>query len=158
VGVDFFTEAKLVQYYALYCIFAATNGVPNIITNADPRFADLVTFPGWLLKNGWEEIDIDPCFGWDGVVCVNDVVTELILPDNLLTGIWPHEVTLLASDGPRGISRAGALETLVLTDNQYLFNNFDNSWMSLLGSAMGKYGKNMENTQLDVCRQSHTII
>lgn len=138
VGVEFFSEAKLVQYYALYSLFAATNAVPNIITDADPRFDNLPVFPSWRSKNGWEANNVDPCSGWFGVVCVNNQVTELNLFSNLLTGSWPHEVSLLASDGPRGTSGAGAITKIDLFNNEFLFNDFDNSWMTLLGSAMRK--------------------
>jgi hypothetical protein len=151
VGIDFVTDAKLVQYYALYSIFLATNGVPNPITDADPSF-DGVEVPGWTKKDGWEENDWDPCTGWHGVVCVNDRVTELNFYENGLTGVWPHEVTLLAADGPRGVSGAGALTKIDLFSNEFLFNDYDNSWMSLLGSAMGKNRVRMSRTRLEVDR------
>ena len=140
-GIDFFTDAKLVQLYALFSIFAATNAMPNSIIDADPSFIG-IEVPGWINKGGWEENNIDPCAGWYGVVCVDNRVTGLLLFNNDLSGVWPHEVTLLASDGPRGTSGAGALAELDIFSNQFLFNDFDNSWMSLLGSAMGKYEKN----------------
>jgi hypothetical protein len=61
VGVDTFLDSKLVQYYALYCIYHATNGVPNEITNADVRFENIV-MPEWLIENNWrDETTIDPC-------------------------------------------------------------------------------------------------
>ena len=43
---------------------------------------------------------------------------------------------MLASDGPRGTSGAGNLNSIDLFDNEFLFNNFDNSWMTFLGSNM----------------------
>lgn len=137
LGVDDFTDAKLVQYYALYSIFCSTNAVPNAITNADSRFQN-ITVPEWGTTTGWQENDRDPCSGWYGVVCVNDQVTELNLFDNLLTGVWPLEITLLASDGPTS-SGAGAIFKIDLFNNEFLFNDFDNSWISSLGSAMRKY-------------------
>ena len=140
-GIDFVTDAKLVQLYALFSIFAATNSMTNSIIDADPSFNG-IEVPGWINKGGWEENNIDPCSGWYGVVCVDDRVTALLLFNNDLSGVWPHEVTLLASDGPRGTSGAGALAELDIFSNQFLFNDYDNSWMSLLGSAMGKHEKN----------------
>merc|ERR1719491_1723565 len=59
VGVDDFSDAKLTQYYALYCIYFATNGVSNQITDADPRFVG-IPFPNWLVITGWDQIDVDP--------------------------------------------------------------------------------------------------
>lgn len=138
-GIDFVSDAKIVQYYALYSILLATDGVSNPVTAADPAF-DAIEIPGWTNKHGWEETNRDPCTGWYGVVCLDDRVTELNLYGNGLSGVWPHEVTLLAADGPRGISGAGNLTKIDLFNNEFLFNDYDNSWMSLLGSAMGKYG------------------
>lgn len=136
LGAGAFTDAKLTQYYALYCIYCATNAQPNLITDADPNFANITTFPGWTRSDGWTASDIDPCTGgWYGIVCVNDQVTEVNLFENLLTGIWPAEITMLASDGPRATG-AGALTQIDLFANEFLFNNFDNSWISQLGSAM----------------------
>jgi hypothetical protein len=157
LGVDFFTESKLVQYYALYSIFAATNAVPNIITDAEPLFDKPSAFPEWANKAGWETNNLDPCEGWYGVVCVEDRVTELNLNENFLTGIWPHEVTLLAADGPNGSSGAGALVKIDLNSNLYLFNNFDNSWMSLLGSTMGEYVANGPTISTDASPRTSNL-
>lgn len=132
------SDAKIVQYYALYCIFEATNAIPNVITDSDPRFNN-VQFPGWQLKTGWLSNNLDPCEGWHGITCdESKKVTKIELYKNLLTGIFPHEVTLLASDGPRSTG-AGNLNRLDLFSNEFLFNDFDNSWMSHLGSNMGKW-------------------
>lgn len=58
--------------------------------------------------------------------------------NNLMTGSFPPEVTLLASDGPRATG-AGNLNYLELFNNVYLFNNFDSSWVSELGSNLSMF-------------------
>jgi len=134
-GVDTFTDAKLTQYYALYCIYFATNGVPNDITNADPRFEG-IPFPNWLVVNGWEETTVDPCDGWYGIVCDSESRVSIIdLFENLLTGAFPAEIVLLSLDGPFATG-AGNLFRLDLFRNEFLFNNEDNTWMTDLGSNM----------------------
>lgn len=135
IGVEGFTDAKLVQYYTLYCIYNATNGVPNPITEANPDFANR-TFPEWLFATGWETNNLDPCDGWFGVTCdAEGRVTDFTMVDNLMTGSFPPEIVLLASDGPRATG-AGNLNYLELFNNPFLFNNFDNSWMTELGSNL----------------------
>ena len=128
-------DAKIVQYYALYCLYNATNKVPNAITDADSRFDSISDFPEWKTASGWEENDLDPCSGWHGITCDNGKVTKIELDSNDMTGNFPHEVTLLASDG----TGAGSLNTIDLFNNEFLFNNFDNSWMTFLGSNFGEY-------------------
>ena len=64
-------------------------------------------------------------------------MVHIDLFENRLTGVWPDEVTLLASDGPTSRG-AGNLNRIDLFMNEFLFNNFDNSWMTNLGSNMGK--------------------
>lgn len=134
IGVDSFTDAKLVQYYALYCIFFATNGVPNVITDADPRFEG-IPFPNWLITTGWEATDIDPC-DWYGIICDAESRVSIIdLFENLLTGSFPPEVVLLSLDGPFSTG-AGNLFRIDLFRNEFLYNNADSSWMTDLGSNM----------------------
>jgi hypothetical protein len=132
IGIETMTEAKIVQYYSLYCIYNATNGVPNVYT-IDAGFVGT-----WFFTANWETNDVDPCANWHGIVCENDQVTEIDLHQNGLNGAFPPEVTLLASDGLRATG-AGSLAVLDLFNNEFLFNNFDNSWMTLLGSSMGKW-------------------
>jgi hypothetical protein len=136
-GIDNMTDAKTVQYYALYCIYNATNKAPNIVTDTDERFDNIVNYPEWTKATGWEETYVDPCSGWFGIECEMDEVTAIDLYDNLLTGVFPPEVSLLASDGERATG-AGNLNRLDLSNNEFLFNNFDNSWMAFLGSNIGK--------------------
>jgi hypothetical protein len=138
VGVEDFTDAKIVQYYVLYCIYIATNGVPNEITDTDPRFTDVTTFPEWLISTGWTETTVDPCNGWFGIDCEDSQVTVIALFDNVLTGKFPPEVSLLASDGERSTG-AGSLVGIDLFNNEFLFNDFDNSWMTFLGTRLGKF-------------------
>ena len=145
IGVEDFTDAKLTQYYALYSIYNCTNMVPNLITETNQDVIDLGFVPGWLITRGWEANNLDPCADdWFGITCENDQVTAIELFQNQLTGNWPAEVVLLASDGPNATG-AGNLFLIDLFENDLLFNNFDNSWMSQLGSNMRKYIPSWQN-------------
>jgi hypothetical protein len=136
-GVETFTDEKLTQYYALYCIYNATNQVPNAITDMDPRF-DGVPFPRWLVETGWDQTNLDPCDGWFGIACdAQGRVTTIDLFENLLTGSFPPEVTLLALDGPFATG-AGNLYRLDVYKNEFLYNDNDSSWVTDLGSNMSK--------------------
>jgi hypothetical protein len=144
-GIEGMTDAKIVQYYALFCIYAATHAVPNLITDMDDRFVDLSPFPGWISTRGWTFNEVDPCpinvggeGNFDGIECQNGKVTAVKLNQRFLTGVFPSEVTLLASDGPAATG-AGDLQTLELFNNPFLFNNADNSWMEFLGSSLGTF-------------------
>ena len=138
VGVEEFTDAKLSQYYALYCIFFATNGVPNAITEADIRF-ESISFPNWKRADNWDVTNVDPCDGWLGVICDNEGrVTFLDLYDNQLTGVFPYEIVLLSLDGPFATG-GGNLYRLDLFQNEFASNGGDSSWMTDLGSNMSKY-------------------
>jgi hypothetical protein len=138
VGIENMTVAKTAQYYSLYCIYNATNKVPNVITDADVRFDMIAVFPDWRTATGWEENDVDPCDGWFGITCLNGQVRTIDLFGNILTGAWPPEASLLAADGERSTG-AGRIFRVDLFDNEFLFNNFDNSWMTFLGSELGKF-------------------
>lgn len=136
IGVDGFSDAKLVQYYALYCIYFATYAMPNHITNDDPRFAGIV-FPFWLISTNWDQVNVDPCNGWHGISCDSDgKVTNIDLYENTLTGTWPDEVKLLAADGPFSTG-AGKLTQVDLFANEFLTG--DASWISDLGSSVSKF-------------------
>ena len=137
VGVEGFTDAKLTQYYVLYCIYFATNGVPNAITDADPRFVG-ITFPTWKRADNWESTTVDPCDGWLGVKCDGEGrVSILDLFDNQMTGVFPHEIVLLSLDGPFATG-GGNLFRLDLFKNEFAYNDGDSSWMTDLGSNMSK--------------------
>lgn len=132
IGAESMTDSKLVQYYTLYCIYTATNGVANNITNDDPRF-DNIAIPQWLFENGWNENDVDPCTGsWYGIACSNDQVIGIDLSSNVLTGIFPPEVSFFSTEHPSG---AGSLRALVLLKNEFLYSE-DNSWIADLGSNL----------------------
>jgi hypothetical protein len=80
IGIDMMSNGKIIQYYALYCIYTATNQVPNIVTDAE----GIVNIPPWIVASGWESNNIDPCSGqWFGVTCANDQVIKLDLFNNL---------------------------------------------------------------------------
>jgi hypothetical protein len=136
-GVETFTDEKLIQYYVLYSIYNATNQVPNAITDMDPRF-DGVPFPRWTVETGWDQTNVDPCDGWYGITCdAQGRITTIDLFENLLTGIFPPEVALLALDGPSATG-AGNLYRLDLFKNEFLYNDNDSSWVTDLGSNMSK--------------------
>jgi len=134
VGVEDFSDAKLTQYYALYCIYFATNGVPNQITDADPRFVG-IPFPSWLQNGGWDATDVDPC-SFYGIICDSESrVSTIDLFENLLTGAFPPEIKILSLDGPDSTG-AGNLFRIDVFRNEFLYNNADSSWMTDLGSNM----------------------
>jgi hypothetical protein len=83
VGIENMTVAKTAQYYSLYCIYNATNKVPNVITDADVRFDMIAVFPDWRTATGWEENDVDPCDGWFGITCLNGQVRTIDLFGNM---------------------------------------------------------------------------
>jgi len=134
-GATDFSDEKLTQYYALYTIYCATNSVPNVITDMDPRFEG-IPFPTWLVETGWDQTNVDPCDGWFGIGCDDQGrVSTIDLFENLLTGSFPPEVMLLALDGPFSTG-GGNLFRLDLFRNEFLYNNNDNSWFTDLGSNM----------------------
>lgn len=138
-GVDSFSDAKLMQYYALYCIFASTNSKSNEFIKSLRAFGEdeLEKIPGWTIQTGWTETNLDPCEGeWYGVACVDDKVVNLDLFDNNLTGNFAPEVVYLAGDGFFSMG-AGNLVALDIFNNELLSNNGDNSWISDLGSQLG---------------------
>jgi len=130
-GIAALPPSKIIQYYVLYTIYAATNGVSNVITDSE----GITNPPGWIVSQGWDQTNVDPCV-WFGITCEGDLVTEIDLFSNLLTGSFPPEVTLLASDGERSTG-AGLLARIDLFDNMLLTNSGDNSWWPLLGSDFG---------------------
>ncbi|KAL3935698.1 MAG: hypothetical protein SGARI_002865 [Bacillariaceae sp.] len=131
IGIETLSDAKIIQYYALYTIYTATNGVSNEIIEAE----GITNIPDWIVAAGWESNNVDPCAGqWFGVSCQGDQVSDIDLFSNLLTGEFPPEVTLLAADGPRSTG-AGAIRRLDLFDNMLLSNGGDNTWWQFLGSS-----------------------
>lgn len=144
-GIEQMADSKIVQYYALFCIYTATYAVPNVITDRDERFESLSEFPGWIGNRGWTSNDLDPCpsdvsgeGNFEDIECQNGKVVAVKLNGKFLTGVFPSEVTLLASDGPAATG-AGNLQTIDLFSNPFLYNNADNSWMESLGSSLGTF-------------------
>lgn len=132
------TDSKITQYYALYSIFEATNAVSNWIVEADTNFDTIDEIPGWISDTGWIEHDTDPCDGWYGITCdAAGHVTKIELFNNLLTGNFPAEVILLASDGEYSTG-AGKLNHIDLFKNIFLSNNDSNWWWQHLGSDFGR--------------------
>jgi len=131
-GAESFSQERLLQYYALYCIYYATNGVSNVITEANSQ----LEIPKWKNEEGWGKGDVEPCGGWHGISCDEEGKIKYIdLFRNELTGIFPPEVVLLSFDGQYATG-AGKLERLDLTGNEWLFNGNDSSWISNLGGSM----------------------
>lgn len=82
---------RLVQRYALACIYYATNGVENVYTKA--IFGEGKTRP-WIDETGWLTAD-NEC-EWYQVTCdINGWVTKIELFSNRLSGSFPPEVALL---------------------------------------------------------------
>lgn len=154
LDIDSVSDAKLIQFYALYCIYEATNGKSNWVTEADPRFDSLPTIPGWLVSNGWDNrvsnsvAALDPCTtSWYGITCDSSSrIIKIELASNLLIGQFPAEIILLGSDGAYGTG-AGNLNRLDLFGNEFLVNYDDNTaaaavpepnwWWKHLGSNFG---------------------
>lgn len=110
-----FTDLKLVQYYALACIYYATGG------------------SGWTKT--WVSSSTDPCDQpWTGVTCVNEQVTGLNFHNLNLVGDFPCEVVLFSADNAIG---AGSLTSLSLRSTS-VTNTYDPDlkWIGGLGSGM----------------------
>jgi hypothetical protein len=155
LNADQMTTIKLLQYYSLYCIYEATSSKSNeyIISSGIFQNDDI---PGWKVSTGWLSNNLDPCDGgWFGVACDTTgqemgelfeqdggagegKIINLDLFDNSLTGNFPPEVVLLASDGFYATG-AGSLVALDIFNNEYMSNNNDNSWIQDLGSQLGKF-------------------
>jgi uncharacterized surface protein with fasciclin (FAS1) repeats len=114
------TDAQYIRYYALSCIFFASNAVSNEFT--DVQFPNLNPLPGWITSDGWVT-DSDYC-GWFGITCEGVVPTLLELPNNRMFGIFAPEVQLIAD----------TLEVLELFNNFFLttIDNGDagNDWIA----------------------------
>jgi len=107
------TASTVKNFYALACIYYATNGAPN------PRTE--IAFPGcpvptWTTDN-W-------LFGayctWYGITCdgSNNVVA-IDLKENNLHGRWPSEVVLLQK----------SLQSIQVSNNAYLYSK-EHGWLS----------------------------
>eukprot|EP00531_Pseudo-nitzschia_arenysensis_P017906 CAMPEP_0116144110 /NCGR_PEP_ID=MMETSP0329-20121206/15815_1 /TAXON_ID=697910 /ORGANISM="Pseudo-nitzschia arenysensis, Strain B593" /LENGTH=601 /DNA_ID=CAMNT_0003639487 /DNA_START=129 /DNA_END=1934 /DNA_ORIENTATION=+ len=138
VGAEDMSDVKLLQYYVLYCIFEATNAKSNEFIKQSRAFGDDESdIPGWTIKTGWLEKNLDPCLGgWYGILCDEDQIVNVDLFDNGLTGNFAPEIKLLAGDGFYSTG-AGNLVSLDIFNNQLMSNNGDNSWIADLGSGLG---------------------
>ena len=86
-NIDSYSNSKIIQRYALGCIFYSTNAVLNQHTTS-PAVE-------WTNKTGWMS-DIDECL-WFGLNCTgNGTVRSIRLSNNSLSGRFPDEVTLLS--------------------------------------------------------------
>lgn len=110
------TSERILQRYALACIFYATNDVATTWTEKAHFIAPWVWDEGWLLEE-------DEC-SWYGVTCnANGFVESLDLSRNGLTGSFPGEIKFLKD----------SLVSLDLTKNRF-FNegHAELSWMGEL--------------------------
>lgn len=111
------TPQRLLQRYALACIYYATNGVENAYTQE--IFGQGITRK-WIDETGWMS-SANEC-EWYRITCdVNGWVTKIELYSNRLTGSFPPEVALLDE----------SLETIDLYQN--FLNNQGDSGNSFLG-------------------------
>jgi hypothetical protein len=110
---------RLVQRYALACLYYATNGVENFYTEQAFGAGEVRK---WIDETGWLTND-DECT-WYKVTCNDDgFVTQIELDSNRLTGALPPELTLLKA----------SLEVLDLYQN--VFHNIGeagNHWLGEL--------------------------
>lgn len=91
------SDSRLIQRYALACIYFSTNSISHAYT--DLEFGVGRTFP-WYNATGWRS-QTSEC-EWYGVTCAplsssskSLYVVGLKLNENRLTGSFPREVTLL---------------------------------------------------------------
>jgi Leucine-rich repeat (LRR) protein len=117
-----FTDSRIVQRYALACIYYATYQVPTTWTGY--RFASRSLLP-WQNSTGWlNEQFPDECDGWFGIRCDTQTrqVVELDFASNVLTGTMPPETALLR-----------ALQILDLYNNHvYNVGAAGNDWLGNL--------------------------
>lgn len=115
------SDAQIRNYYALACIYYATNGVPN------PRTNELIpgaTIPKWETDD-W--INTEDYCTWFGVTCDSSgEVVGLDLHENSVFGIFPNEVVLLK----------GSLQLMELYNNAFLYSVAP-KWLS--GMSVLKY-------------------
>merc|ERR1712137_1307537 len=115
------SEKKIIQRYALACIYYATNSVSTIYTDVEYGAGEKV--PGWITEDGWLE-DPDECT-WYKISCSNGLVTAIRLISNRLSGSFPREVTLLRES----LSRLDLYNNIVFNDGDE-----GNAWLGDLTS------------------------
>ena len=126
---------RVVQRFALACIYYGTYQVntPYAKFQLGGDDDNLVDF-GWAVSTGWLGLntksdnktndgdDYDNECSWYGIVCNEQGwVQEINLSNNLLTGRFPYETTLLQN----------SLQRLILQGNQLMHNegDVDNAWL-----------------------------
>jgi hypothetical protein len=119
-----FSAEKILQRYALACVFLATNAISTPYTKS--AFGD-GPIPEWTESFGWLT-DADECT-WFGVECdENGFVIALRLAKNGLTGSFPDEVKSLGA----------SLTHLDISDNLVSNSNEGLSWLASL-TQLGTY-------------------
>ena len=116
------TSIQVRNFYALACIYFATNGRSNpIVESSMPGCPTL----NWLVDD-W--LLPDYCL-WYGVTCNEDKhVIKINLSKNQLYGTWPNEVVLLKT----------YLEHINVIDNPYLYSE-DPKWLDEMASLKYLY-------------------
>ncbi|KAL7580263.1 hypothetical protein ACA910_012999 [Epithemia clementina (nom. ined.)] len=113
-------EQRVIQRFVLACIHYATNQVASPYTRY--TFGQDGVFSGWFESQGWLE-EPNECL-WYGITCNKDgQVEEIDLSENLLTGTFPAETSLLKT----------SLTRLILHNNLvYNYGEFGNAWLGEL--------------------------
>lgn len=111
-------EQRIIQLYALACIYFATNKQLNAYIDKTLD-AGNTEVRGWVDESGWLTNE-NEC-SWKGIACTNDFVREIDLSNNHLSGMFPPEVMLLAE----------SLEVLDLHNN--LVYNYGDAGNHFLG-------------------------
>ena len=118
-------EPRIAQRYALACIYFATNAISTPFTdvvllgrNESSQARNSTVLYEWLRPWATGSLADHEC-EWPGVVCNHeDVVTELHLAQNWMTGTFPIEVILLKE----------TLTVLDLEDNLLCNLGYSNVW------------------------------
>ena len=105
-GVTPTSVDRILQFYALACVWYATSAVANAVT-----ISESFTPVPWMTSTNWVT-DTDFCT-WFGITCIGENVSELELISNGLSGSLPAEVSMLD----------GTLIIIDLFDNYYLYND-----------------------------------
>jgi hypothetical protein len=112
------TTVEIRNYYALACIYYATNGVGNVRTD---EIIPGAVIPTWLKDNEWI-VNPDYC-QWLGITCnAARNVVAIDLHENQLYGEWPNEVVLLKNN----------LQLIELFNNFFL-HSVEPVWLTKMG-------------------------
>jgi hypothetical protein len=137
-----YSEAKIIQRYAMACFFYTTFGVENDYTGAAP--VEWKNYDKWVT-------DDDECT-WHGVNCTDADIVSVDLADNNVTGTVPAEFGLLGqslkildlsgnsvANKDEGLSWIAELTEL--TELHLYFCNFDSHGITSYIGALTKLGK-----------------